>query len=218
MSFVPTYLVQALPINIACLCVIYLHSMYCLTHLDHYALVQVPRSSGFLINTYTCAYAATRGYPTSACVLSCLVFIFFREVSLFPSFLCHNGFFSRLYMDGWRDGLNRLWRDGVTILPRPAKKIATAKNNRPVPALEKKKNPAPSHPVEKKNNRPVAPRKKQKPAPSRFEKKKYAPLRHEQQNTPPRAWKLETNTTACLFFSLSCCTFISYCSLVRSIF
>ena len=196
MSFVPTYLVQALPINIACLCVIYLHSMYCLTHLDHYALVQVPRSSGFLINTYTCAYAATRGYPTSACVLSCLVFIFFREVSLFPSFLCHNGFFSRLYMDGWRDGLNRLWRDGVTILPRPAKKIATAENNRPVPALEKKK----------------------KPAPSRFEKKTNAPLRHEQQNTPPRAWKLETNTTACLFFSLSCCTFISYCSLVRSIF
>ena len=47
-------------------------------------------------------------------------------------------YFERLYMDGWRDGLNRLWRDGVTILPRPAKKNATAKNNRPVPAFEKK--------------------------------------------------------------------------------
>ena len=56
-------------------------------------------------------------------------------------------------MDGWRDGLNRLWRDGVvTILPGPAKKIATAKNNRPVPALEKK-NTAPSRPVEKKKKR-----------------------------------------------------------------
>ena len=53
--------------------------------------------------------------------------------------------------------------------------------------------------------------------PSRRKKKKNAPSRHEQQNTPPRRWKLETNTT-CLFFSLSCCTFISYCSLVRSIF
>ena len=31
--------------------------------------------------------------------------------------------FARLHMDGWRDGLNRLWRDGVTILPRPPKKI-----------------------------------------------------------------------------------------------
>ena len=46
-------------------------------------------------------------------------------------------------MDGWRDGLNRLWRDGVTILPRPAIKIATAKNNRPVPAPEKKKKTPP---------------------------------------------------------------------------
>ena len=144
-------------------------------------------------------------------------------------------------MDGWRDGLNRLWRDGVTILPRPAKKIATAKNNRPVPALEqKKKNTAPSRPVEKKTqSHPVPPRKKKTTAPSRLGKKttapsslgkktkrpvpprkknKPAPSRHEQQNTPPRGWKLETNTTACLFFSLSCCTFISYCSLVRSIF
>ena len=140
---------------------------------------------------------------------------------------------SRLYMDGWRDGLNRLWRDGVTILPRPAQKIATAKNNRPVPALEKEKeNTAPSRPVEKKNkSHPVPPRKKTTTAPSRLgkqkqpprpaseniktrpvpprEKKKPAPSRHEQQNTPPRGWKLETNTTACLFFSLSCCTFIS---------
>ena len=143
-------------------------------------------------------------------------------------------------MDGWRDGLNRLWRDGVTILPRPAKKNATAKNNRPVPALEKKKTPPRPVPSKKKkkatpsrlgkkNNRPVPPRKKTTTAPSRLGKKKprpvpprkknkNAPSRHEQQNTPPRGWKLETNTTACLFFSLSCCTFISYCSLVRSIF
>ena len=133
-------------------------------------------------------------------------------------------------MDGWRDGLNRLWRDGVTILPRPAKKNATAKNNRPVPALEKKKKhrPVPSRrekkkkpprpASEKKNNRPVPPRKKKpRPVPPR-KNKQTAPSRHEQQNTPPRGWKLETNTTACLFFSLSCCTFISYCSLVRSIF
>ena len=84
----------------------------------------------------------------------------------------------RLYMDGWRDGLNRLWRDGVTILPRPTKKIATAKNNRPVPALEKKKNTAPSRPVEKKTRpvpprkkppRPIPPRKKTTTAPSRLE-------------------------------------------------
>ena len=78
-------------------------------------------------------------------------------------------------MDGWRDGLNRLWRDGVTILPRPAIKIATAKNNRPVPALEKKKktpprpvpskkNKKPPRPAsEKNNNRPVPPRKKKQP-------------------------------------------------------
>ena len=94
---------------------------------------------------------------------------------------------ARLYMDGWRDGLNRLWRDGVTILPRPAKKIATAKNNRPVPALEKKKK-TPPRPVppkkkkkpprpasEKNNNRPVPPRKKKTTAPSRLEKKTKTP-------------------------------------------
>ena len=66
-------------------------------------------------------------------------------------------------MDGWRDGLNRLWRDCVTILPRPAKKIATAKNNRPVPALGKKKKKKTSRPVEKKN------------APSRLGKKNKTP-------------------------------------------
>ena len=138
---------------------------------------------------------------------------------------------SRLYMDGWRDALNRLWRDGVTILPRPAKKKATAKNNRPVPALEKKKKipPRPVPSKKEKKSHPVPPRKKKKPPCPASEKKKNrsvpprkkkkpAPSRHEQQNTPPRGWKLETNTTACLFFSLSCCTFISYCSLVRSIF
>ena len=108
------------------------------------------------------------------------------------------------------------------------------------PGPRKKKNTAPSRPVEKKKkSHPVPPRKKtitapsrlgkkkqpprpasekKNPAPSRLEKKTNAPSRHEQQNTPPRGWKLETNTTACLFFSLSCCTFISYCSLVRSIF
>ena len=161
-------------------------------------------------------------------VLFCLVAVVFS-------------FFPRLYMDGWRDGLNRLWRDGVTILPRPAKKIATAKNNRPVPGLEKKKKhrPVPSRrkkkekpprpASEKKKNRPVPPQKKTTTAPSSLGKKKHrpvpprkknktAPSRHEQQNIPPRGWKLETNTTACLFFSLSCCTFISYCSLVRSSF
>ena len=114
-------------------------------------------------------------------------------------------------MNGWRDGLNRLWRDGVTILPRPAKKNATAKNNRPVPALEKKKKATPSR-LGKKNNRPVPPRKtkKKRPVPPRTPTPP-APSRHEQQNIPPRGRELETNTTACLFFSLSCCTFISYC-------
>ena len=102
-----------------------------------------------------------------------------------------NAKYSRPYMDGWRDGLNRLWRDGVTILPRPTKKIATAKNNRPVPVLEKKTPP-----------RPVP--SKKKTTPSRLGKKKPAPSR------------LGTNTTACVFFSLSCCTFISYCSLVST--
>ena len=93
--------------------------------------------------------------------------------------------FSRLYMDGWRDGLNRLWRDGVTILPRPAKKIATAKNNRPVPALEKKKNTALSRPVEKKKkSHPVPPRKNKQPPRPASEKKTTAPSRLEKK--PPR--------------------------------
>ena len=123
----------------------------------------------------------------------------------------------RLYMDGWRDGLNRLWRDGVTILPRPAKKNATSKKKKShlVPPRKKKQPPRPAS-EKKKTPRPAS--EKKKPAPSRLEKKQNAPSCHEQQNTPPRGWKLETNTTACLFFSLSCCTFISYCSLVRSIF
>ena len=127
-------------------------------------------------------------------------------------------FIARLYMDGWRDGLNRLWRDGVTILPRPAKKIATVKKqpSRPGPRKKKKHRPVPSR-RKKKKNTPSRLGKKTT-APSPLEKKKNASSRHEQQNTPPRGWKLETNTTTCLFFSLSCCTFISYCSLVRSIF
>ena len=106
--------------------------------------------------------------------------------------------FPRLYMDGWRDGLNRLWRDGVTILPRPAEKIATAKNNRPVPALgKKKKNTAPSRPVEKKkkpprpaseknNNRPVPPRKKKQPPRPASEKKQNRPVPPRKINKTPR--------------------------------
>ena len=89
--------------------------------------------------------------------------------------------------------------------PGPRKK---KKKHRPVPSRRKKKKKPPRPASEKNNNRPVPPRKKTTTAPSR----------HEQQNKPPRGWKLETNPTACLFFSLSCCTFISYCSLVRSIF
>ena len=88
--------------------------------------------------------------------------------------------------------------------PGPRKK----KKHRPVPSRRKKKKlPRPAS--EKKRKRPVPPRKKKTP---RLASKKTppAPSRHEQQNTPPRGWKLETNTTACLFFSLSCCTFISY--------
>ena len=80
--------------------------------------------------------------------------------------------------------------------PGPRKKKTPP---RPVSSKKKKKPPRPAS--EKNNNRPVPPRKE----------KQTAPSRHEQQNTPPRGWKLETNTTACLFFSLSCCTFISYC-------
>ena len=110
-------------------------------------------------------------------------------------------------------------------------KNATAKNNRPVPALEKnkkkhrpvpsrrKKKKKPPRPTsEKKNPAPSLLGKKQQPPRPASKKKQTAPSRREQQNTPPRGWKLETDTTACLFFSLSCCTFISYCSLVRSIF
>ena len=114
--------------------------------------------------------------------------------------------------------------------------------SRPGPR-KKKKNTAPSRPVEKKkkttpsrlgkkkqpprpaseknNNRPVPPRKKKTTAPSRLEKKTNPPrpaMNSKIQNTPPRGWKLETNTTACLFFSLSCCTFITYCSLVQVFF
>ena len=94
--------------------------------------------------------------------------------------------FSRLYMDGWRDGLNRLWRDGVTILPRPAKKIATAKNNRHVPALEKKKNTAPSRPVEKKKATPSRLGKKQQPPRPASEKNNNRPVPPRKKTPPPR--------------------------------
>ena len=70
----------------------------------------------------------------------------------------------------------------TTVPSRPSKK---KKNTAPSRPVEKKKKP-PCPASEKKNNRPVPPRKK-----------KTAPSRHEQQNTPPRGWKLETNTTAC---------------------
>ena len=103
-----------------------------------------------------------------------------------------------MYIEAWlfrNDGftwtaggtVNRLWRDGVTILPRSSIKITTAKNNRPVPALEKtnKHRPVPSRRKEKKkpprsaseikNNRPVPPRKKKTTAPSRLEKKNKTP-------------------------------------------
>ena len=114
--------------------------------------------------------------------------------------------------------------------PSRQKNCHRQKTTVPSRPSKKKQNTAPSRPVEKKKkSHPVPPRKKKKTAPSRLgktnkpprpasKKKQTAPSRHEQQNTPPRGWKLETNTTACLFFSLSCCTFISYCSLVRSIF
>ena len=109
--------------------------------------------------------------------------------------------------------------------PGPRKKNKNTAPSRPVEKKKKatpsrlgKKKQPPRPASEKNNNRPVPPReKKTRPVPPR-KKNKTAPSRHEQQNTPPRGWKLETNTTACLFFSLSCCTFISYCSLVRSIF
>ena len=96
--------------------------------------------------------------------------------------------------------------------PVPSKK----KKKPPRPASKKKKTPRPAS-EKKQPPRLVSEKKKTRPVPPR-KKKQTAPSRHEQQNTPPRGWKLETNTTACLFFSLSCCTFISYCSLVRSIF
>ena len=86
--------------------------------------------------------------------------------------------------------------------------------SRPGPRKKEKKRPVPSR-RKKKKTTPFRLGKKKKPP---RKKTKNAPSRHEQQNTPPRGWKLETNTTACLFFSLSCCAFISYYSLVRSIF
>ena len=101
--------------------------------------------------------------------------------------------------------------------PGPRKK----KKHRPVPSRRKKKKKPPRPASEKNNNRPVPPRKKKKTAPSRLEKKTNPPrpaMNSKIQNTQPRRWKLETNTTACLFFSLSCCTFISYCSLVQVFF
>ena len=90
-------------------------------------------------------------------------------------------------MDDWRDGLNRLWWDGVTILPRPAKKIATVKNNRPVPGLEKKKKTPPRPVPSKKKKKPPLPASEKKTtAPSRLGKKKPRPVPPRKKNKPPR--------------------------------
>ena len=97
--------------------------------------------------------------------------------------------YSRLYMDGWRDGLNRLWRDGVTILPRPAKKIATANNNRPVPALEKKQK-TPPRPVPSGKKKPPRPasEKKQPPRPAseKNNNRPVPPRKKKHRSVPPR--------------------------------
>ena len=106
-------------------------------------------------------------------------------------------------------------RQKTTVPSRPSKK---KKKHRPVPSRRKKKKGNPVPPRKKKTTAPSRLGKKKKPPRPASKKNKPAPSHHEQQNTPPRGWKLETNTTACLFFSLSCCTFISYCSLVRSVF
>ena len=81
-----------------------------------------------------------------------------------------------------------LWRDGVTILPRPAKKNATAKNNRPVPALEKKKKTPPRSVPSKKKKKPPRPTsEKKKNAPSRLGKKQQPPRpASKKKQTPPR--------------------------------
>ena len=87
-------------------------------------------------------------------------------------------------------------RDGVTILPRPAKKITTAKNNRPVPALEKKKKhrPVPSRPVPSRPPPPKAtPSRLGKKTPPRLaseKKKRPVPLR----KNPPASSRLEKKT------------------------
>ena len=108
--------------------------------------------------------------------------------------------------------------------PGPREKTNTA----PSRSVGKKKKP-PRPASEKKKKRPVPPRKKNPTAPSRLgKKKKNAPSRLEKKNKPPRPamnskihrpeggnWKQIPPPVS---FSLSCCTFISYCSLVRSIF
>ena len=101
--------------------------------------------------------------------------------------------------------------------PGPRKK---KKNTAPPRPVEKKKKTTPSR-LGKKKQPPRPASEKKTTAPSRLEKKTNPPrpaMNSKIQNTPPRGWKLETNTTACLFFSLSCCTFISYCSLVQVFF
>ena len=91
--------------------------------------------------------------------------------------------------------------------PGPRKRTKNTAPSRPVekkkkpprPASEKKTT-APSR-LGKKKPRLIPPRKKYKTPRPASKKKQTRPVRHEQQNTPPRGWKLETNTTACLFLS-----------------
>ena len=99
-------------------------------------------------------------------------------------------YFSRLYTDGWRDGLNRLWRDGVTILPRPAKNIATAKKQPSRPGPRKKKKTPP---------RPVPSKKRKKATPSRLGKKQQPPrpASGEEKNPPRPAMNSKIHRPEC---------------------
>ena len=86
------------------------------------------------------------------------------------------------------------------------------------PGPRKKNKNTPSRPVEKKKkSHPVPPRKKKTTAPSRLGKKNPPRPAMNSKIHRPEGGNWKKNPTACLFFSGSCCTFISYC-LVRSIF
>ena len=188
--------------------------MYYLTHVDHYAPTQVPRSSGFLINTYTCAYAATRGYPTSACVLSCLVLFFLGRCRFSRVFCAITALHGRL-AGRFKPPLAGRCNDFAPSRPKNCHR--QKQPSRPGP--RKKKNTAPSRPGPRKT-KTTAPSRlgKKKPAPSRFEKKTTSRPAMNSKIHRPEGGNWKQIPPACLFFSLSCCTFISYCSLVRSIF